>query len=138
MRSLRYACFYSRHACVVSRAIWYHTDGRGLRKLSREDAHLREISGVGPGRGDGGGAAASASTAGDGATAPLAAGADLPSGSGTATPLPPRRQPGQDDMDTKPYRILGDILKEWRERVSMMGDAVTRPEATKGELNPEA
>jgi hypothetical protein len=54
-----------------------------------------------------------------------------------AAPPPARKTPGQDGMETNPHRSLGDALKGWRERLSVVGDAVTRPEATAGELDPE-
>jgi len=87
------------------------------------------------GGGEGGGGGASASAAGEGAAAPMAAGAPPPGGGAAPPPPPPKGKP--ESGDANPHRSLGDALKGWRERLSVIGDAVERENAAAGESAPD-
>jgi midasin len=83
------------------------------------------------GGGEGGGGGASASAAGEGAAAPLADGEAPPPAGASLPPPPPRKKP--EGNDANPHRSLGDALKGWREKLSVIGDAVERPDSSVGE-----
>ena len=87
------------------------------------------------GGGEGGGGGASASAAGEGAAAPMPAGAPPPGGGGAPPPPPLKGKP--ESGDANPHRSLGDALKGWRERLSVIGDAVERENAAAGESSPD-
>ena len=94
------------------------------------DQHQSALEAPGGG-GEGGGGGASASAAGEGAAAPLADGAPPPMGNQSMPPPPRPKKP--EGGDSNPHRSLGDALKGWKERLSVIGDAVERPDANVGE-----
>ena len=71
------------------------------------------------GEGTGGGA-----SGGEGTVAPSTGGG---AGDDDARPPPPQRQ-----QDANPHRSLGDALKNWRERLNVVGDAAAETEAEEG------
>ena len=71
------------------------------------------------GEGTGGGA-----SGGEGTVAPSAGGG---AGDYDARPPPPQRQ-----QDANPHRSLGDALKNWRERLNVVGDAAEETNAEEG------